>query len=106
MTGIPVCDACAVAAESAATRGGVVECVCGEVHGSRRASTTPRTGLRSGARARDGRVWRAPEGDAPAAAAVGAAATTLASHGYNVLVVSLADEEMRRIRLEELRDAS
>ena len=41
-----------------------------------------------------------------AAAAVGAAATTLASHGYNVLVVSLADEEMRRIRLEELRDAS
>lgn len=41
-----------------------------------------------------------------AVAAVGAAATTLAFHGYNVLVVSLADEEMRRIRLEELRDAS
>lgn len=138
VTAVPDCDACVVAAESAATRGGTVECVCGAVHGAptHRPTTPPRRVVTGPQRAREGRVWRVAEGDAPAAAAaplarqgaaaqarhdrdcdgvldrgaaaaaVGAAATTLASHGYNVLVVSLADEEMRRIRLEELRDAS
>ncbi len=93
VTAVSDCDACAVAAESAATRGGVVECVCGEVHGSRRASTTPRTGLRSGARARDGRVWRAPEGDAPAAAAA-----PLARQGAAATALHVDDPELVRVR--------
>lgn len=97
----PDCDGCAVAAESAATRGGVVECVCGAVHGARMvAAERPRTALHSGARARDGRVWRAPEGDAPAAAAA-----PLARQGAAATALHVDDPELVRVRglLADLR---
>lgn len=42
MSAVSVCDACAVAAESAATRGGAVECVCGRWHGPKGEARAPR----------------------------------------------------------------
>lgn len=102
VTGIPVCDACAVAAESAATRGGVVECVCGAVHGAptHRPTTPPRRVVTGPQRAREGRVWRVAEGDAPAAAAA-----PLARQGAAATALHVDDPELVRVRglLADLR---
>lgn len=90
----PDCDACAVAAESVAARGGVVECVCGSVHGAPTPppAAPPRRVATGTQRARDGRVWRAAD-DAPAAPAA-----PLARQGAAATALHVDDPELVRVR--------
>lgn len=97
----PDCDGCAVAAESAAARGGVVECACGSVHGAPTPppAAPPRRVATGTQRARDGRVWRAAD-DAPAAPAA-----PLARQGAAATALHVDDPELVRVRglLADLR---
>ena len=100
VSAVSVCDACAVAAESAATRGGAVECVCGVLHG-----TAPR--LETGARRRQEPAQRLRVGRGGRAGAdePAGAAAPLARQGAAATARHVDDPELVRVRglLADLR---
>lgn len=99
MMTMAACDACSLAAASAAA-GGVVECVCGVVHGSAPDDTRPWRRQEPVQRPREGRVWRAPVGDPD-----GAPAAPLARQGAAATALRAEDPEVARVRrlLADLR---